>query len=271
MSVNFDLAGKIAVITGGSGIIGSVIARELAKKGVHVAVLGLHAEKAKAVADEIVRDGGIAISYGVNVLDRSSLEEAKDYILKEFGKVDILINGAGGNRSHASTSDELSFFDIDDASLKDVFDLNVTGAILTTQVFGSLFAETGYGSVINISSMAAYHPLTKTVAYSAAKAAINNFTQWMAVHFNQNYSTKIRVNAIAPGFLLTSQNQFLMQDQDGNVTERGRNVLAKTPMGRYGEPVELAGAVIWLCSDAASFVNGAVIPIDGGFSAYWGV
>lgn len=271
MSVNFDLTDKTAVITGGSGVICSVIAKELAKKGVRVAVVGLHAERAKVVAESILREGGIAISYGANVLDKKSLEEAKNYIIEQFGRVDILINGAGGNNSQATTSEKLSFFDIDAESLREVFDLNVTGTIMTTQVFGQLLVEAGSGCVINISSMAANHPLTKTLAYSAAKAAINNFTQWMAVHFNQNYSTRIRVNAIAPGFLLTTQNRFLMQDEQGNLTERGRSVLEKTPMGRYGEPEELAGAILWLCSDAASFVNGAVIPIDGGFSAYWGV
>lgn len=271
MSLNFDLTGQTAVITGGSGIIGSVIAKELAKKGVRVAIIGRNADKAKAVADQIIRDGGSAIFCEADVLDKKSLEEAKNFVCAEFGKVDILINGAGGNDTKATTSEELSFFDIQADSLKKVFDLNVTGAILTTQVFGQLFAEEGSGCVINISSMAAYHPLTKTVAYSAAKAAVNNFTQWMAVHFNQNYSTKIRVNAIAPGFLLTSQNRFLMQDECGDLTERGQSVLTKTPMGRFGEPEELVGAILWLCSDAASFVNGAVIPIDGGFSAHWGV
>lgn len=271
MSYNFDLTGQTAVITGGSGVIGSVIAKELAKKGVRVAVIGRHKDKAKAVADQITDNGGTAIYCGADVLDRNSLEEAKDYICRQFGGIDILINGAGGNSTKATTSEELNFFDMQADSLKSVFDLNVTGAILTTQVFGKLLAEEGTGCVINISSMAAYHPLTKTIAYSAAKAAVNNFTQWMAVHFNQNYSTEIRVNAIAPGFLLTSQNRFLMQDESGKLTERGINVLAKTPMARFGEPEELVGVIIWLCSDAASFVNGAVIPIDGGFSAYWGV
>lgn len=271
MSLNFDLTDKTAVITGGSGVIGSVIAKELAKKGVKVAIIGRHTEKLKAVADQILEAGGSAIYCTADVLDKDSLEGARNEIQKQFTKVDILVNGAGGNNTEATTSEELSFFDIQADSLKKVFDLNVTGAILTTQVFGKLFAEAGSGCVINISSMAAYHPLTKTIAYSAAKAAVNNFTQWMAVHFNQNYSTNIRVNAIAPGFLLTSQNRFLMQYENGDLTDRGESVLAKTPMGRFGEPEELVGVILWLCSDAASFVNGAVIPIDGGFSAYWGV
>lgn len=271
MDYNFDLTGRTAVITGGSGVIGSVLAKELANAGVKVAVIGRNWDKMKAAAGQITDSGGAAIYCKADVLDRGSLEEAKKYICGQFGRLDILINGAGGNDSKATTGEDLSFFDIQADSLKKVFDLNVTGAILTTQVFGKLFAETGKGCVINISSMAAYHPLTKTVAYSAAKAAVSNFTQWMAVHFNQHYSTGIRVNAIAPGFLLTSQNRFLMLKEDGSLTDRGQKVLAKTPMGRFGEPEELVGAVLWLCSDAASFVNGAVIPVDGGFSAYWGV
>lgn len=185
--------------------------------------------------------------------------------------MDILINGAGGNKKEATTSAELSFFEMDVDAIRWVFDLNMVGAVLTTQVFGKLLAEQGKGNVINIASMASVLPLTNTMAYSGAKAAVVNFTQWMAVHFNQNYSTEIRVNAIAPGFLLTQQNRFLMQMEDGSPTERGKRVLDKTPMARYGEPEELAGPVMWLCSEAASFVNGAVIPIDGGFSAYWGV
>lgn len=271
MNLNFGLAGKTAVITGGGGVLGSVIAKELAKQGVKVAVLGHTGDKAERVAREIIEAGGRAISTNVDVLDRESLIAARDLVVENFGKVDILINGAGGNKKEATTSEDLSFFHIDLDALQWVFNLNVIGAILTTQVFGQLFVQSGEGNVINISSMAAYHPLTRTVAYSGAKAAVSNFTQWMAVHFNQNYSTNIRVNAVAPGFLLTKQNRFLMLDEEGKLTERGKKVLDKTPMNRFGEPEEVAGAVLWLCSDAASFVNGAVIPVDGGFSAYWGV
>jgi len=271
MNSKFDLSGRTAVITGGSGVIGSVIAKELAMAGVKVAVIGRNKDALKTVTDQIKKAGGSAIFCTADVLDRDSLEKAKEFIKGQFGKLDILINGAGGNDVRATTSETLSFFDIETDNMRSVFDLNVMGAILTTQVFGRFFAESNKGCVINISSMAAFHPLTKTVAYSAAKAAVSNFTQWMAVHFNQNYSPAIRVNAIAPGFLLTSQNRFLMLKEDGSLTERGKKVLKKTPMGRFGEPEELVGAVLWLCSDAASFVNGAVIPIDGGFSAYWGI
>ena len=271
MSLNFNLKGKTAVITGATGILCSVIAKELAKQEVKVALLGHGGDKARILAEEIINEGGSAIYYNVDVLNKESLIEARDFILKRYNNIDILINGAGGNKKEATTSDELSFFDIDIEALEWVFNLNVMGAVLTTQVFGELFAKAKKGCVINISSMAAYHPLTKTIAYSGAKAAVSNFTEWMAVHFNQNYSTKIRVNAVAPGFLLTNQNKFLMVQENGEPTERGKKVLDKTPMSRYGEPEEIAGPVLWLCSDAASFVNGAVIPIDGGFSSYWGV
>lgn len=271
MSTNFDLKGKTAVVTGGAGVLCSVMSKELAKKGVKVAILGHSGVKAQALADGINSRGGIAIAFNVDVLNLKSLKRAREFVVKEFGTVDILINGAGGNKKEATTSKELSFFDIDIDALKWVFDLNMMGAVLTTQVFGELFLETKKGCVINISSMAAYHPLTNTIAYSGAKAAISNFTQWMAVHFNQNYSRDIRVNAVAPGFILTKQNEYLLLDEEGNPTERGKRVLDKTPMGRYGKPEEIAAAVLWLCSDAASFVNGAIIPVDGGFSAYWGV
>ena len=269
--VSFDVSGQVAVITGAGGIICGVMAQEMAKKGVKVALLDLFVENAQRIADEINADGGEAIAVKANVLDRASLEEARAAVVERFGHIDILINGAGGNKKEATVSPELDFFHLDTNAFKWVFDLNVTGAVLTTMVFGELLAKQGSGNVINIASMATYHPLTNTVAYCGAKAAVANFTEWMATHFNQNYSTKIRVNAIAPGFLLTNQNRFLMQKEDGSPTDRGQRVLNKTPMGRYGDPEDMAGPVIWLCSEAASFVNGAVIPVDGGFSAFWGI
>lgn len=267
---NFDVSGKVAVVTGAGGIICGVMAREMAKAGMKVALLDLFLDKAREAASEIVAAGGEAIAVKANVLDKESLAAARDAVAQRFGQVDVLVNGAGGNKKEASTSADMSFFDMPIDALKWVFDLNVMGAVLTTQAFGQDIAASE-GVVINIASMASIIPLTNTIAYSGAKAAVANFTQWMAVHFNQNYSTKIRVNAIAPGFLLTEQNRFLMQKEDGSPTPRGEKVLAKTPMGRYGAPEEMAGPVLWLCSDAASFVNGAIIPIDGGFSAYWGV
>lgn len=269
-ATNFDVSGKVAVVTGAGGIICGVMAREMAKAGMKVALLDLFLEGAQKIAGEICAAGGEAVAVQANVLDKESLTKACQAVIDRFGKVDVLVNGAGGNKKEATTSAEMSFFDIPIDAMKWVFDLNVIGAVMTTQAFGREIAKSG-GVVINIASMATYHPLTNTIAYSGAKAAVANFTQWMAVHFNQNYSKNIRVNAIAPGFLLTNQNRFLMQKEDGSPTERGERVLAKTPMGRYGEPEEMAGPVLWLCSDAASFVNGAIIPIDGGFSAYWGV
>ena len=269
--VNFDISGQVAVITGAGGIICGVMAREMAKKGAKVALLDLFVENAQKIADEINAAGGDAIAVKANVLDRASLEEARDAVVAKYGRIDVLINGAGGNKKQATVSPELDFFHLDVDAFKWVFDLNVTGAVLTTMVFGEPLAKPGTGNVINIASMATYHPLTNTVAYCGAKAAVANFTEWMATHFNQNYSKNIRVNAIAPGFLLTTQNKFLMQKEDGTPTDRGQRVLNKTPMGRYGDPEEMAGPVIWLCSEAASFVNGAVIPVDGGFSSFWGI
>lgn len=270
-AITFEIEDKVTVITGAAGVICGTMAKQMAKKGAKLALLDLDEEKAKTIADEIIIDGGEAIACKANVFEKESLALAKEKVLRRFGKVDILINGAGGNKKEATTCAELSFFEMSPETLKFVFDLNVTGTILATQVFGESMAAQGFGSVVNIASMSSYHPLTNTVAYSAAKAAVANFTEWMAAYFNLNCSKSIRVNAIAPGFLLTQQNQYLLQDEDGCPTERGMRVLNKTPMGRYGSPEELAGAVIWLCSDAASFVNGAVIPVDGGFSSFWGV
>ena len=270
--ISFDISGQVAVITGAGGVICGTMARELAKKGVRVALLDLFVESAQNIADEINAAGGDALAVKANVLDRESLEAAKEAVLAHFGQGDILINGAGGNKQEATVSPERDFFHLDLDAFKWVFDLNVTGAVLTTMVFGELLAKQGHGNVINIASMSSYHPLTNTAAYCGAKAAVANFTEWMATHFNLNYSNDIRVNAIAPGFLLTNQNRYLLtKEEDGSPTPRGERVLAKTPMGRYGQPEEMVGPVIFLCSKAASFVNGAVIPIDGGFASYWGI
>ena len=270
-SVNFDISGQVAVITGAGGVICGTVAKEMAKKGVKVVLLDLFLESAQRITDEIIAEGGDAIAIKTDVLDRASLEAAREQVMAKYGKIDILINGAGGNKPQATISKDIDFFHLDLNAFKWVFDLNVTGAVLTTMVFGEILAKQGHGNVINIASMSSYHPLTNTVAYCGAKAAVANFTEWMATHFNQNYSNSIRVNAIAPGFLLTNQNRFLLTKEDGSATERGQRVLAKTPMGRYGEPVEMVGPIIFLCSEAASFVNGAVLPVDGGFASYWGV
>lgn len=270
-SVNFDISGQVAVITGAGGIICGTLAKEMAKKGVKVALLDLFLESAEKITEEIKAAGGDAIAIKADVLDRASLQAAREKVLEKFGRVDILVNGAGGNKPQATVTKDSDFFHLDLDAFKWVFDLNVTGAVLTTMVFGEVMAEQKSGNVINIASMSSYHPLTNTVAYCGAKAAVANFTEWMATHFNQNYSNNIRVNAIAPGFLLTNQNRYLLTNEDGSATDRGQRVLAKTPMGRYGEPEEMAGPVMFLCSEAASFINGAVLPVDGGFSSYWGV
>ncbi|MGI6175848.1 MAG: SDR family oxidoreductase [Christensenellales bacterium] len=270
--VNFDISGQIAVVTGAGGIICSQMAKDLSKVGVKVALLDIMVDKAQEIADEINQSGGEAAAFKVDVLNKESIEETCKQVLDRFGTIDILINGAGGNKAQATTSADLSFFDLPNDALQWVFNLNLVGTILPTQVFGKVLAQKGKGNIINVSSMNCYRPLTRVPAYSAAKAGISNFTQWLATHMAQEYSTNIRVNAIAPGFLLTQQNYFLMVDKDtGEPTPRGHKVLGNTPMGRYGEPEELSGAIIYLCSEAASFITGVVLPIDGGFSAFSGV
>jgi NAD(P)-dependent dehydrogenase (short-subunit alcohol dehydrogenase family) len=267
-----DLRDKTTVITGGAGVLCSGMAKAFAKQGARVAILDLRAGDARKLANAINASGGRAIGLGVDVLEKASLEAAKDTILLKFGVIDILINGAGGNSPQATTGPDQSFFDLPVEAIRGVFDLNFLGTVLPTQVFGKVMAERKKGVIINISSMAAFTPLTRTVAYSAAKAAVSNFTQWLAVHFNQEYSKEIRVNAIAPGFLLTEQNRYLLTDeQTGEPTPRGQSILNATPMERYGATEELIGMVLLLASDAASFINGAVIPVDGAFAAYSGV
>ena len=268
----FSLGGQVAVVTGGGGVLCGALSKALGKAGVKVAVLDLFVDAAQKVVDEIVADGGQAIAVKCDVLDKATIEAARDTITKEFGQVDILINGAGGNKRDASTSPEMSFFDLPADAVQWVFNLNFIGTLLPSQVFGKLIADQGKGSIINISSMNAFRPLTKIPAYSGAKAAVSNFTQWLAVHMSQNYSAQIRVNAIAPGFFLTAQNRFLLLDEkSGEWTPRGQQILAHTPMGILGEPEDLIGTVIWLLSPSARFVHGVVVPIDGGFSAYSGV
>ncbi|MGD9110179.1 MAG: SDR family oxidoreductase, partial [Phycisphaerales bacterium] len=215
---------------------------------------------------------GQAISIKCNVLEKNTIEQAKDKITAEYGSVDILISGAGGNKKEATTSPEMSFFDLPPEAIRFVFDLNFIGTLLPSQVFGAEMAEKGSGIILNVSSMNAFRPLTKIAAYSAAKAAISNFTQWLAVHMCQNYSRDIRVNAIAPGFFLTEQNRFLLTDEKtGELTARGKTIIDHTPMGRFGAPDDLLGTVLWLLSDASKFVTGIVVPVDGGFSAFSGV
>ena len=268
----FDLTGKVAVITGGGGVLCGAMASAMAKAGAKVAVLDLIEEAANKVVKEIKSGGGSAIAVKCNVLEKDALEAAREKVVAELGKPDILINGAGGNKKDATTSPELSFFDLPADAVRFVFDLNFIGTFLTSQVFGKEMARTGSGVILNVSSMNAFCPLTKIPAYSAAKAAVSNFTQWLAVHMCQNYSKNIRVNAIAPGFFLTEQNRFLLTDEKtGEPTPRGRTIVSHIPMERYGDPDELVGTVIWLLSDAAKYVTGIIVPIDGGFSAFSGV
>lgn len=269
----FDLSGKVAAITGGGGVLCGTLSRALARLGVRVAVLDILEETAQRVANDIVEAGGKAIALRCDVLDKTSLEAARDAALSRFGRVDILINGAGGNKQQASTSSDLSFFDLPYEALRWVFDLNLLGTLLPSQVFGKSMVEQDEGSVLNISSMNAFRPLTRTPAYAAAKAGVSNFTQWLAVHMAQEYSPNIRVNAIAPGFFLTEQNRFLLTDDaTGSLTPRGETIVKHTPMGRFGGPEDLIGTVVWLLSPAASsFVTGIVVPVDGGFNAFSGV
>jgi len=268
----FNIKGKVIAITGAGGVLCGTMAKALAKAGAKVAVLDLVESGAQKVADEIRSSKGTAIAIKCDVLDKKSLEAAREKINRELGKVNILINGAGGNKKEATTSPDLSFFDLPSDAVRFVFDLNFLGTLLPTQVFSKDMIENDSGVILNISSMNAFRPLTRIPAYSAAKAAVSNFTQWLAVHICQNYSKDIRVNAIAPGFFLTEQNRFLLTDQKtGELTQRGKTIIDHTPMGRFGQPDDLVGTVLWLLSDAAKFVTGVVVPVDGGFSAFSGV
>jgi len=268
----FDLKGKVVAATGGGGVLVGEMSRGLAKLGAKIAILDIVEEAAQRVANEITSAGGEAIGVKTDVLDPESVKAARQIILDKFGTVDILINGAGGNRKEATTSPELPFFDLPQDAFQWVFNLNFIGTLIPSQVFGKVMADKGEGVILNISSMNAFRPLTRIPAYSAAKAAVSNFTQWLAVHMAQEYSPKIRVNAIAPGFFLTTQNRFLLIDEaTGELTPRGQTIIDHTPMGRFGDPADLLGTVIWLLSPASSFVTGVVVPVDGGFSAFSGV
>ena len=278
---DLDLSGKVAVVTGAGGILCSDFAKAIAKCGAKVALLDINLDAAKAFTDEIVADGGVAIAVKANCLEKASLEEAREVVNRELGPCDILINGAGGNNPRATTVNEYfdeelidnpekqDFFSLTPEGFKFVLDLNVTAAFLTTQVFALDMAKKGAGNIINISSMNAFRPLTKIPAYSAAKAGVSNFTQWLAVHFA---NAGIRVNAIAPGFFVSNQNRALLFNPDGSPTARTGKILRGTPMNRFGESQELLGGLMFFLNDeASSFITGVVLPIDGGFSAYSGV
>jgi NAD(P)-dependent dehydrogenase (short-subunit alcohol dehydrogenase family) len=269
----YDFSGRVVVITGSMGVLGGEIACALVGCGASVALLDRNLDPAKGLLD-LMGQGGASRALVVHgdVLDAESLEHAVQLIAERFGRVDGLINAAGGNKPEATTGVARSFFDLSADALRSVFDLNVVGTILPSQAFGRVMAHQGEGVILNVSSMNAFRPLTRIPAYSAAKAGVSNFTAWLAVHMAQEYSPRIRVNAIAPGFFLTRQNEYLMKDQEtGDLTPRAQTILAHTPMARFGCPQDLLGAVLWLLSPASSFVTGIVLPIDGGFSAFSGV
>lgn len=267
----FNLKDQVAVVSGGAGVLCSNLCRVLAAHGARVAILDVNSIAAEGLADEIRSAGGQAVGLACNILEKSSIEKAAEQTLGAFGRVDILVNGAGGNKSAATTSPETTFFDLSEDALRWVFDLNLIGAILPSQVFGRILATQKSGVVLNISSMNSFRPLTRIPAYSAAKAGVSNFTQWLAVHMAQNYSPYIRVNAIAPGFFVGEQNQRLLLNEDGSLTPRGQSIISHTPMGRFGIPEDLYGTMLWLLSPASAFVTGIVVPVDGGFSAFSGV
>ena len=268
----YDVNGQVVVITGAGGVLCGTIASALAEAGLQVVLLDRNKDRILQRASEIHSTDGKAISNTCDMTDKAGLQEACDQVVQQFGRVDILINGAGGNKPGAITSKEQSFFDLDQNALERVFDDNFTSTLLSCQVFGKVMAEQKKGVILNIASMSSLKPLTHVPAYNAAKAAVANFTQWLAVYVAQEYSPNIRVNAIAPGFFITRFNRYLLIDREsGQYTQRGQAVIAHTPMGRLGVPKDLLGAVLWLISPASAFVTGIVVPVDGGFSAFSGV
>jgi NAD(P)-dependent dehydrogenase (short-subunit alcohol dehydrogenase family) len=268
----YDFTGKTVAITGGTGVLGADIACALVGCGAQVAILGRNLEAGQAVLARMGARASQCALIQCDVLSRESVVKAAQDAVARFGKIDCLVNGAGGNNPNATTNPERKFFDIPLDAFRSVLDLNVVGTVLPSQVFGKLMADQGHGVILNVSSMNAFRPLTRIAAYSAAKAAVSNFTQWLAVHMAQEYSPNIRVNAIAPGFFLTSQNRFLLTDKEtGELTPRGKAILSHTPMARFGKPEDLVGGCLWLLSPASAFVTGTVIAVDGGFAAFSGV
>ena len=271
---SYDFTDRTILVTGGTGVIGIEISRMLVECNANVVILSRNAERGEKSISEInkeIKSNGRAIYIHGDVLNTDTLHHANETIHSQFGEVDILINGAGGNHPSATTSADLSFFDLPLDALRHVDQLNLLGTILPCQVFGRGMAERGEGVILNVSSMNAFRPLTRTVGYAAAKAAVSNFTQWLAVHMAREYSPRIRVNAIAPGFFVGEQNRHLLLNEDGSLTERGATIITHTPMGRFGTPEDLLGATMWLISPTAAFVTGIVLPIDGGVSAFSGV
>ena len=269
---NYDFSNRVVAITGGAGILCGEIACALAGCNANVAIIDRAPGQAERLLPRITASVDHCIIIEGDVLQKASMEAAAQKVLAKWGKIDCLVNGAGGNNPGATTGADKAFFDLPEDALRFVADINLLGTIIASQVFGKLMAQRKEGNILNISSMNAFRPLTRIPAYSAAKAAVSNFTQWLAVHMAQEYSPSIRVNAVAPGFFLTEQNRYLLTEREtGNLTRRGEQILAHTPMSRFGAPEDLLGGVLWLLSPLSQFVTGVVLPIDGGFSAYSGV
>jgi len=267
----FGLDAKVAVVTGGTGVLGSAMCKALSQAGASVVILGRRKDAADALANEIASTGGRALGISADVLNADQLREARKTILDQVGSIDILINGAGGNMPGATIPPDKTFMDLNIDDFQRAVELNLTGTVLPTQIFGEAMVAKKQGIIINISSMAAFRPLTRVVGYSAAKGAVSNFTQWMAVEMAKKFGEGIRVNAIAPGFFITEQNRKLLTNPDGSFTARGESIIRSTPFARFGEADELSGTLVWLCSDASKFVTGTVVPVDGGFSSFAGV
>jgi NAD(P)-dependent dehydrogenase (short-subunit alcohol dehydrogenase family) len=267
----FGLDGQVALVTGGGGVLGSAMAAGLAGGGARIALIGRRPHLIETAAAAITADGGEALGLSADVLDRDALESVRDAVLDRWGRIDILINAAGGNLPGATLAPGGSIFDLSIDAFRSVVDLNLLGSILPSQVFGAVMADAGSGSIVNISSMTAMRAVTRVAGYSAAKAAVDNVTHWFATELARSYGEALRVNAIAPGFFITEQNRSLLTDDRDELTERGRQIIAHTPAGRFGMPDDLVNTVIWLCSPGARFINGIVVPVDGGFSAFSGV
>ena len=268
---SFDLRGRIAVVTGGTGVLGGAMAHALAAAGARVAVLGRRADVAERVAGELTDAGGTAMALPADVLDPDALDAAAATLAATWGPADVLVNAAGGNRADALVHGDATLFDLDPEAFRAVVDLNLTGTLLPTRAFARGMADGGRGSIVNVSSMAAQKPLTRVIGYAAAKAGVDNLTQWLATYAATTWGPGVRVNAIAPGFFLGEQNRALLTEADGSPTPRGRQILDHTPMGRFGAPDDLAGTLLWLASDASAFVTGVIVPVDGGYAAFGGV
>jgi NAD(P)-dependent dehydrogenase (short-subunit alcohol dehydrogenase family) len=267
----FSLEGRVAVVTAGTGVLGGAMARGLARAGAKVGVLGRRRERAEAEAQAIEADGGVALALPADVLDRGELEAAREAVVEQWGWLDVLVNAAGGNMPSATLEPGQSFFELPVEGMEPVIALNLQGTLLPSQVFGEAMARGGRGSIVNISSMSAQRAMTRVLGYGVAKAAVENATRWLAVELGRSFGEGVRVNAIAPGFFIGEQNRALLLNEDGTLTARGQTIIDHTPAGRFGEPDDLIGTLIWLCGPGSGFVSGIVVPVDGGFSAFSGV